>query len=405
MPEMDGFTATKLIRARAGLQDLPIIAMTAHALVEERQRCLEAGMNDHVSKPIDPDALFATLIRWVKPAKGQIVHTGSRPAERTEGTILPEIPGVDIAAGLKRVAGNRRLYRDLLVQFVEKQCDAASQISAAIESGNPEVAERIAHTVKGVAGNIGIESVFTAADKIGASNSRAKLWNRVIGCGVCSLASRRDSTIRRALNERLTSRPAKGRSTATFDSQAISAALARLRVLLEASDGGAIDALIAVEDALAGAIDQERMNEQMNALCKAVNDFDFEAALSKLDKITEQYGAAGSAAMPNVPGKKTVLVVDDAPANIQIVNAILKDDYNIRVATSGAKALDLIKLKPFPDLVLLDVLMPDMDGYEVCGIMKATPEAKDIPVIFLTGKTEADDRDERLRNGRCRLHP
>ena len=124
MPEMDGFTATKLIRARAGLQDLPIIAMTAHALVEERQRCLEAGMNDHVSKPIDPDALFATLMRWVKPAKGHIVHTGSRPAQRIEDTILPEIPGVDIAAGLKRVAGNTRLYRDLLAQFVEKQCDA-----------------------------------------------------------------------------------------------------------------------------------------------------------------------------------------------------------------------------------------------------------------------------------------
>jgi phosphoserine phosphatase RsbU/P len=95
--------------------------------------------------------------------------------------------------------------------------------------------------------------------------------------------------------------------------------------------------------------------------------------------------------MNGVPEKRTVLVVDDAPANIQIVHAILKDDYKVRVATSGAKALDLMKLKPFPDLVLLDVVMPDMDGYEVCGILKATPEARDIPVIFLTGKTEADD--------------
>src|SRR6267154_807396 len=95
--------------------------------------------------------------------------------------------------------------------------------------------------------------------------------------------------------------------------------------------------------------------------------------------------------MDEAPEKRTVLVVDDAPANIQIVHAILKDDYKIRVATSGAKALDLVKLKPFPDLVLLDVVMPDMDGYEVCGILKATPESRDIPVIFLTGKTEADD--------------
>jgi phosphoserine phosphatase RsbU/P len=103
--------------------------------------------------------------------------------------------------------------------------------------------------------------------------------------------------------------------------------------------------------------------------------------------------------MTNAPEKRTVLVVDDAPANIQVVHAILKDDYKIRVATSGAKALDLMKVKPFPDLVLLDVMMPDMDGYEVCGIMKATPEAKDIPVIFLTGKTEADDETKGFEMG------
>ena len=86
--------------------------------------------------------------------------------------------------------------------------------------------------------------------------------------------------------------------------------------------------------------------------------------------------------------KKLVLIVDDAPANLQMMRSILKDDFKIRVATSGAKALDLVKAEPHPDLILLDVTMPEMDGYEVCGILKATPEAKDIPVIFLTGKTE-----------------
>jgi phosphoserine phosphatase RsbU/P len=95
--------------------------------------------------------------------------------------------------------------------------------------------------------------------------------------------------------------------------------------------------------------------------------------------------------MAKVAEKKTVLVVDDAPANLQVVNSILKDDYKVRVATSGAKALVLVKVEPVPDLILLDVMMPDMDGYEVCGILKATDEARDIPVIFLTGKTEADD--------------
>ena len=79
MPEMDGFTATKLLRSDPRLQKFPIIAMTAHALVEERQRCLDAGMNDHVSKPIDPDNLFSTLMRWAKPRPKPAVESQRRP--------------------------------------------------------------------------------------------------------------------------------------------------------------------------------------------------------------------------------------------------------------------------------------------------------------------------------------
>jgi phosphoserine phosphatase RsbU/P len=95
--------------------------------------------------------------------------------------------------------------------------------------------------------------------------------------------------------------------------------------------------------------------------------------------------------MSQVDEKKTVLLVDDAPANIQIVNSILKDIYKIRIATSGAKALELVKVTPPPDLILLDVMMPEMDGYEVCTRLKQDPETRDIPVIFLTGQTEVED--------------
>jgi phosphoserine phosphatase RsbU/P len=95
--------------------------------------------------------------------------------------------------------------------------------------------------------------------------------------------------------------------------------------------------------------------------------------------------------MSQVDEKKTVLLVDDAPANIQIVNSILKDIYKIRIATNGAKALELVKVTPPPDLILLDVMMPEMDGYEVCTRLKLDPETRDIPVIFLTGQTEVED--------------
>ena len=89
--------------------------------------------------------------------------------------------------------------------------------------------------------------------------------------------------------------------------------------------------------------------------------------------------------------KKTVLVVDDAPSNIQVVNSILKDTYKIRIATNGAKALELVGVDPPPDLILLDIVMPGMDGYEVCTRLKSSPVTKDIPVIFLTGQTETED--------------
>ena len=103
--------------------------------------------------------------------------------------------------------------------------------------------------------------------------------------------------------------------------------------------------------------------------------------------------------------KKTILLVDDAPANIQVAREILKDTYKTRVATSGAKALELVKVAPPPDLILLDVMMPEMDGYEVCKRLKADPSTRDIPVIFLTAMTDAEDETKGIRCRRCRLHP
>jgi phosphoserine phosphatase RsbU/P len=103
---------------------------------------------------------------------------------------------------------------------------------------------------------------------------------------------------------------------------------------------------------------------------------------------------------PVDPGqKKTILVVDDAPANIQVVQSILKEEYKIRIATSGEKALELIKTQPHPDLILLDVMMPGLDGYQVCEQLKAGPETRDIPVIFLTGLTDVDDETKGLEIG------
>jgi two-component system sensor histidine kinase/response regulator len=164
MPEMDGYQATAKLRSDPRFAKLTIIAMTAHATIEEKQRCLGAGMNDHISKPIDPNNLFETVGRFYKPATSPVA---AEPI-RSEGFAqqiddLPSTPGLDTKDGLIRVAGNRKLYVKLLRQFVDQQGPAVSQINDALGKGDTALAERLAHTLKGVAGNIGAKPVQSAA--------------------------------------------------------------------------------------------------------------------------------------------------------------------------------------------------------------------------------------------------
>jgi two-component system sensor histidine kinase/response regulator len=170
MPELDGYQATGKIRADARFARLPIVAMTAHATKEERQRCLDAGMNDHVSKPIDPALLFETIGRFYKPAHEDERNSQrsasvppATPTPRPGGDELPSVEGLDTAEGLQRVAGNRKLYLKLLQQFSAEQAGAPAQIADQIKSGDRAKAERSAHTVKGVAANLGAKAVQAAA--------------------------------------------------------------------------------------------------------------------------------------------------------------------------------------------------------------------------------------------------
>ena len=103
--------------------------------------------------------------------------------------------------------------------------------------------------------------------------------------------------------------------------------------------------------------------------------------------------------MKAVADKQIILVVDDTPANIEVAHHTLKDTYIVKIATSGAQALNLAKVLPQPDLILLDVMMPEMDGYEVCIGLKSDPSTSDIPIIFLTGKIDAQDETRGLELG------
>ena len=152
MPVMDGYQATARIRSDPRFDKLPIIAMTAHATVEERQRCLDAGMVDHISKPIDPVTMFATIAQHYRPASRRrseaCVVQPSSP-RRDAADVLPDLPGIDTILGQKRVAGNRKLYLKLLRDFHRDYPAAVRAIREAIDGKRDEEALRLAHTLKG----------------------------------------------------------------------------------------------------------------------------------------------------------------------------------------------------------------------------------------------------------------
>ena len=283
MPEMDGYTATKLIRAQPRLHGLPIIAMTAHALVEERQHCLDAGMNDHVSKPIDPDVLLATLLRWAKPRQLPAAGAEGIPAKRVDDITLPQIGGVDLEDGLRRVVGNKRLYRDLLLQFASKQADAPPQVSAAFKGGDRKLAERIAHTVKGVAGNLGLAQVATTAEKVEKAIRHGDAVEPALFEEFAEVLGRQVQAIRQALQAIMPDQLPIEESNADFNPEAASLAIGRLRFLLESSDADATEAFLAVETTLAGTIAKSRLD----ALSTTIGEFDFETALKSLNAIAE----------------------------------------------------------------------------------------------------------------------
>jgi two-component system, sensor histidine kinase and response regulator len=283
MPDMDGFTATRHIRTHPRLQSVPIIAMTAHALVEERQRCLDAGMNDHVSKPIDPDALFATLARWAKPRQVPAAKTEARPA-RAAAVVIPEIDGVDVREGLKRAAGNRRLYRDLLIRFAKDHRDVGAQIAAALESGDPKQAEHIAHTVKGVAGNMSISKIYSSADKMETAIRKGDPAVPALLTAFRSLLNRQVHAIQQALPDVVLHR-ARSKANQDFDARRAASAAARLRIMLDASDSDATEAFFALSDAAPSTVDKMRLD----ALGVAISNFDFESALLKLSEIERLY--------------------------------------------------------------------------------------------------------------------
>ncbi len=154
MPVMDGYVATREIRKQSQFTDLPVIAMTANVMTEEYEKVLAAGMNDHIGKPINVSDLFTTMAKWIKPARPAEVR-GPEGVIQTDDVDIPAIGGIDVEQGLARTQNNKRLYLKLLNRFVKGQQEFGDRFVRALDDTDPQAAEREAHTLKGVAGNLG----------------------------------------------------------------------------------------------------------------------------------------------------------------------------------------------------------------------------------------------------------
>jgi CheY-like chemotaxis protein/HPt (histidine-containing phosphotransfer) domain-containing protein len=166
MPVMDGVSTTREIRKDPQYANMPIIALTANVMVSEQNEFLAAGMNDHIGKPIDPDRLVATLAKWVRPTQTSGVTSNPQTVAAAATGALPNLPGVKVAASVRRIGGNVDLYYSLLDKFRVNQRNVVSKIRETLASNDPKTAERLAHTLRGIAGTLGAEVLQSQAEML-----------------------------------------------------------------------------------------------------------------------------------------------------------------------------------------------------------------------------------------------
>ncbi len=284
MPEMDGYEATRCIRLDSRFSALPILAMSAHALVEDRQKTVDAGMNDHITKPIDPQVMFRAMGRYLRqsPADAQSL------AHRSKGAVgqvaIPAIPGVDVTGALYRLTGDVRLYLQLLRKFMENQTGTAAALESALGSGDRSLAERLAHTTKGVAGNIGAYGVQEVAAELAASirhNDPPELTREILQRFAEEMADL-VATLREALAVPGDDAEA---AVAAADSTKVRAVLIRLLRYIEEDDGKAGYYLGECRNELAGL-----PQEDMEKLGSCLANFDYDKALAILKALAEKTG-------------------------------------------------------------------------------------------------------------------
>jgi CheY-like chemotaxis protein len=290
--------------------NIPIIAMTAHAMADDREKSLEAGMNDHVAKPIDPNELFATLGKWIR-AKADLKNSQSSETgmpEKAGQTTSDEIPlsspakaetddfpeslsGFDLAAGLKRLQGNRRLYRKLLVDFAANYAGAADDIQKTLAAGDMAQVHSLVHNLKGLAGNLSATGLYAAATNMDGAVKQTLSDNDQRLDRIDPMFAELKNFLDQALAscKTLKQTPAKDTPGPTGDfipSMPSELAKDTAENIREAVEMGNVTELKAIADALKARSDEfTGLGEKIRQMAE---DFDFDAILQLAREIEER---------------------------------------------------------------------------------------------------------------------
>jgi len=278
MPVMDGITAAREIRKLPQLAGLPIVAMTANAMSGDRQRCLDAGMNDHVAKPIEPEDLWTALLKWIAPRHSRVDGVKAPGAISSANTLAIKIDGLDTDTGLRRVLGKESRYLSMLRKFASGQRQVVADIASALAAGDAKTAERIAHTAKSVAGNIGASQVQALAAAL-ESAIHARVPDEQIEAALHALKVPLGELLA-ALEQQLPAEPADLK--VSVDRVQLGKVCAELTDLLLADDWQAGVLLEAHSNLLHSAYP-----DHYRAIADAIKSFDFDiAALALADATT-----------------------------------------------------------------------------------------------------------------------
>ena len=282
MPVMDGYTATREIRKNSKFDTLPIVAMTANAMVGDKEKVIDCGMWDHISKPLNVSVMFNTMAKWIKPSSPDESILINEDNQNRD-IIVKDLPGIDTSSGLSITMQNYELYYKLLIKFRDSQANFETTILSAIQNNDPQTAVRLAHTMKGLAGTIGAKTLQKVSQDLekACEEKFADLPNLI----------ELENTIKElnividGLSNLEASRAQSSNVLEGSNAFSLQQSILDLKEFIEESDPKSLDLI----DTIISNVADSDVKSQFFKISAALDEYDFDKALDFLNNIIKDY--------------------------------------------------------------------------------------------------------------------